>query len=358
MSPITWLIIFILITLGFLIFLAALGVFTPPPTSSSVAASAEITSLLAEVSEVTDWGSPEDVPNGTRNLCGIYTLPAKDPNTPTPPTFNSTVLNALTPETSGNIDCLGANQMLAVQQQRVCMGTSTNPKCVDTEGNTYTQGGVWIFYATCDGPAACPNSTISASLAFNFNPMDLSAARCITTDRTKNYIAPCDLTQPGQLLRIERVDAKTLAPDSTGPFARVIDPLTGNCLVPVGAHPAAGAAITFGPCTPNQGYLWFLAPPANLGNPLPSPQQLMYVTSTDTVPPSANFGAYIESNNPLTLRVASTLDSIALQPYTAVVSPTGTDFAGCQYLDYQIYQIIQNTPVLSGSTTNFPFFNW
>ncbi len=265
-----WVFIFLLLILIVLFILFFSGVFkvekaTPP----------DVEKLLEEVKEKSSWGTPRDVPHGTRNFCGVYTFVGTDPDEPAVPTFDPTVLNAITPVSATTEGCIDDDQIAAKQQIRTCEGDGdTGDVCVTDQGVIFQKGKTDIFYQGCDIQRCKDQFGI---LAFRFEP-ELDGTVCMSFDSVESEAVgrKCDINDSKQKFRFQRALPVSLKEDNSGPYLRIFERISGKCVVPKAVGP--GSPLVLGQCSPNSGYVWLLAPPVELA--IPSTEQDLRVFST------------------------------------------------------------------------------
>ncbi len=340
-----WIAIILIIWIIVIVLLRVSGVVKPAEEVSP-----DIEALIATTRQRTSWGKPQDVPNGNRNQCAVYTFPATGPNQQGVPTLNTNTLDSLIPAPIAAEVCVDPDQIAAKQQVRTCLGDGdTGNTCINSEGNVFQKGQNEVLYVPCEAPKC--KDTLSL-VALNFQNTT-SNNRCVTDLGGEIIATGCDLRDPSQYYRIERADPVTLQENNNGTYAKVQNRETGMCLVPSNLNPVAGTSLTLGPCVPNQGFVWFLAPPVTIDGEI-TPQQLVYTSSVADPPSPGEMEDYIETNNPLSMEYTDP-QNVTLQPFAK--ESTGNQGYVSQFLDYRIYQVLQETE-FGPSGINIPYYNW
>lgn len=342
-----WLIIiFILIWIIVWILLRVTNVIRPPQEQTS----SEIEQELEMARERTDWSKESDIIGGLRNTCGIYTFPATGPSTPGMYTLNKEILDSLTPIQVGpeTQDCVDVDQIAAKEQQRTCLGSDTTNICIGYDGQIYQKGQIEILYVPCD-VNRCKGTLGNIAIGFDFTGFPANNTLCMSGQVDIVDAGECTLEDQNQIFRIERGMPKTLTPSDGGPFARFIDRKTGKCVKPESV--SEGSELVLSDCSPNNGFVWFLAPSAEVDEGDIAPQQILYTTDIDTFPSPSEMKQYVESNNPLSLHTSS--GSIVMDKYSTKQDPSAVS----QILNYQLFELISSASA-SGPGARFPFYNW
>ena len=305
--------------------------------------SPDIENLVEESRQRTSWGTPTDVPNGSRNVCSLYTF-----NSPTEPTLDSSVLDGLSPSVNTEGACVDVDQIIAKQQIRQCLGNGdTGNICVNDNGDVFQQGQSEVLYVPCDVDR-CKDTL--GSIAFDSSPIPNSLI-CMESLLGNIIGNNCTQSIESQLFRIERAEALSLAESSSGVYARIQDRETGLCVVPNIPNPVAGTSLTIGECTPNSGYVWFLVPEFSI-NGVDVPQQIVYTSSIAEAPTASEMSTYISNNNPLSL-VSDGVQSITLQPFAT--STVGNEGHKTQILDSSIYVSMLQSEIGGNSIPYYDF---
>lgn len=343
---------------------------------------------------ITGWSQATPV-EGQRGLCSLYTYPPTPPNQPgslSQPgilSMDTEVVDTLTPTSIGNVTCFDTDQLALEKVKLTCTSDGVfGNVCYDNRGREYSVGQNWEFYQQCN---KTPCSDTLATIGLNFVPNDFtSKTACLEFDpsSTSTFITGerCDLTETGQLLRIERQNADGTANDS-GPYGRLMDRITGLCVVPTSATPAQGTRLQLGNCAPADGYVWWFMPPRQATStiiiddvPVPvvttAPQQLVYYPNQGKQPPAnlAQLDRFIDDTNPLSMSVEVNTDgnspsfgdtvygqNITLQPLETNIAtnPNRNQYgnkSNAQAIDYWLYRTISQTPVTcTDCGTNFVF---
>lgn len=340
-----WIAIILIVWIIVIVLLRISGVVKPTEKASP-----DIEALISTTRQRTSWSEPQDVPGGSRNQCAVYTFPAIGTDQQGTPTLNTNTLNNLIPAPIAAEVCVDPDQVAAKQQVRTCLGDGdTGDTCINNEGQVFQKGQDETLYTPCKAPK-CKDTLSLVALNFQEVPNN---NRCITDLDGEVIATGCDLRDPSQYFRIERADPVTLKENSNGSYAKIQNRENGMCLVPKNLNPVAGTSLTFGPCVPNQGYVWFLAPPVTIDSST-TPQQLVY-TSTVAEPPSpSEIKDYIESNVPLSMKFSNP-QIVDLQPFAE--TKAGTEGYVSQFLDFQIYRVLQDTE-FEPNGINIPYYNW
>ncbi len=262
-----WVFIFLLLILIVLFILFFSGVFKVEKATSP-----DVEKLLEEVKEKTSWGTPEDVPHGKRNFCGIYTFKGTNPDEPAVPTFDPVILNAITPISTTTEGCIDDDQIAAKQQIRTCEGDGdTGEICITDQGVVFQKGEKDIFYEGCDLKRCKDQFGI---LAFRFEPK-LDGTVCMSFDTTEAeaFGRKCDINDSKQKFRFQRALPITLKEDNSGPYLRIFERISGKCVIPKAI--GSGSPLLLGECSPNSGYVWLLAPPVEITVPSNSQELLV-----------------------------------------------------------------------------------
>jgi len=379
MTPLSVLTLIIITILIVIAILYVFGVFTPPQPPNL-----DIERLLHEGEQKSNFQDPVAV-NGPRGNCNIYTFPAG-----TDPTYNEGVVDNLMPEPDPS--CIDDNQLaLQLVTQECGRPDSGIAGCIGFNGEVYQNGEVREFYQACNNFKPCKDA-IYGAVAFNFAPDSFKpsspctpgssnypqclGALCLQYSKdssgqvgTQLVTAVCDETNPEQFFRITRANPPKLETSAGGSFVQIFERNSGQCVTIDGQSATAGTDVVLGPCTPNGGFMWFLAPPVSFqaSSTAPktiTPQQLVYMKTTDNVPLPTMLPQYVKMNKP-----------VSIYPFKAVaessiMAPTVQNFAtdiskklefpyNSQILDSRIYEILaEGGPRIVNNTMNFPYYTW
>lgn len=239
-----WIVIIaILITLVAIIWVANLG-----------ARSITTSNRQTETLPVGTWSKSQPTPGtNIRNQCRVYTFPAEDNGNgffvPGTPTNDKTIIDTLQPQTFQS--CLNEDQIFLKLRQRTCQGPQS---CIGTDGNTYLPGQIETYYEECSG-ASC--NGVLGLVALNVTEID--DAVCLTLPNIEGglvSVQKCDVTNPRQVMFIERFNPNKTLNRGAGIYSRITDRQTGKCLVLNSSD-----QLTLGECQPNEGIVWIMAPP-------------------------------------------------------------------------------------------------
>lgn len=343
----------------------------------------------------TGWTKEQPVP-GQRGMCALYTFPAVSPGQPSIPTMNTQILDSLTPTEIGNVACFDADQLALQKVNQTCQGNSINGNfCYGTNAIIVQPGQNRQFYVECNS-TKCDDTL--AVTALNFDPTDFTdppavKSACLqfnSSDPSQSITGEvCDLTNNGQILRIERQNPNGTASDS-GVYGRLVDRTTNLCVVPSAVPPTVGTTLQLGSCAPSNGYVWWFFPPSNIITDrtitedgktftIPSrttaPQQLVYYPNNGKQPPKGqDLNDFITKNQLVSISVAVNTDgtsatfgdtiygqAVTMQNLsTNNRNNTTTGVVGsapnAQTIDYWLYKTISQTPVTCLECgTNFTF---
>ncbi len=377
MSLVGWTIIILLIIIGVFVFLWLNGVFRPPSALTNQLSKSQIEDLLQQSSEQSGWNEGSDVPGGTRNKCLVYTFPGIAPTQPGVPTYDTEVLDGITPTQTASQGCIDPDQVAAQQRIRTCIGGGFNSEntCLDSEGNVFTKGEQQIYYQPCN-IQTCQNDQYGL-IALNFDPENFTQiSGCLEADLSDPQkditVEPCDLTKQGQLFRMTTAATGTLEPNSTGPYAEIFQRDVGLCFVPKEKSTTLPPRFKLDKCDPNNGFIWFLAPPLLLpGETNPSAQQIILQTNPNIDASSSALIPILTSSETLTISAPGTPVTPG-QPLTApsfgqpatlvnvetVVPSRPDNLVNGQLIDLEIFDTITTTvnQFFNDTGTNFPFY--
>lgn len=210
-------------------------------------------SVTKEKLAVGSWSAPVAVQGSNRNSCMVYTFPPESAGDqvliPGSPVNDPSIINLLAPEQYQG--CLDDDQILLRLRERICQGTT---QCRGDDGAVYLPGQKEQYYEECKAQKC---NRYLGLIALNADSSDVSNALCLTTPHVVGQpvsLLPCDLTNPNQVLQIERYNSKKVK--TRGNYMRVKDRVTGKCLT------KSGGKVVLGECTTNgDGIEWALIPP-------------------------------------------------------------------------------------------------
>lgn len=365
-SVTVWIFIIILV---FIFILWLFGTFTTEPQPQI-----NIEQLIHIAEEKGNWQKPVPVPNSDRSSCNVYTFP-----TDSVPTTEQSVVDSLTPVPTDVEGCTDSDQLALSFVQRTC-GRADNQAsgCVGNNGKTYKRGEIEKFYTRCNIPQ-CKDSNYAA-VAMDFAPEPEFGTRptvCLQAAASVKNIPnltteTCAISNADQFFRITRTNSKDLTPSDSGVYAKILDRESGKCVIkdPV-SKTDLGSNVVLGDCTPNSGYVWFLAPPVQVtvnSNTTVTPQQLLYTDKFfDKLPKASKIVEFVQKNDLNSLFPFSTTTTPDSQPTLQAPSTDGSgtpgEYYNIQFMNLQIYDAIQYTqPQVQTSTgntdVNFPFYVW
>lgn len=244
------------------------------------------------------WSDATPSADATKNTCQVYTFGAQDFTLngtttilPGQPSNDPNILNALTGSTTYPT-CLDTDQLFTQQVIRTCqlpVGV-TNPNivstdCIDNNGNLIPQGQTETYYSdvNCQQVSPCTGQLSLISINYQVPSQNINNTYCMQSNGAAADISMviCDPTMSAQLFRITRggLDGRPIN-GQQGPLAQFLDRASNLCVVPsstqatttfvAGYVPGCaafpdmmGTGLTVGPCTTNNGFLWYLLPAGN-----------------------------------------------------------------------------------------------
>jgi hypothetical protein len=340
---------------------------------------------------ITGWSKAKPA-EGIRGLCNLYTYESSNPSQPGILNMNTQFVDGLSPTSIGNVNCVDTDQLALQKVTLTCTDQGVfGDLCYDNTGKVYGVGQNWQYYQQCN---KTPCNDTLATVALNFIPNDFTTKTACLKFDSSSASEPitgdhCDLTDSGQILRIERQNPNGEINDS-GPFGRLTDRISGLCVVPSSATPTTGTKLQLGPCAPANGYVWWFMPPRKAtsiididGIPFPivttAPQQLVYFPNQGKQPPLSleTLDRFIKDKKPVSMSVEVNSDGTMLGTFGTTIygqditlQPLVTDHRNnpnpdidqvgnqpnAQAIDYWLYQTISQTPVTcSDCGTNFTF---
>ena len=379
MTPLSVTILIFITILIILFILYVFGVFTPPQPPNL-----NIEQLLHEGEQKSNFQDAVPV-NGPRGDCNIYTFPPG-----TDPTFEQSIVDQLQPEP--NPTCVDDDQYALQLVTRTCGRENSGVNgCINYDGQMLQNGEVEELYQPCNRYNPCKDATYAA-LALNFAPDDFKpstpcnpsdseyptclGALCLQYSKnssgqvnTQLTTAVCQENNPNQFFRITRANPPNLETNGGGSFAQIFERNSSLCVNIQDQSPTAGKNIILGPCSPNGGFVWFLAPPvsfqAKSTDPKTiTPQQMVYMKTTTNVPLPSMLPEYIQMNKPVSMYPFSSVST------NATMTPTLQNFAtdvtnqlefsyNSQILDTRIYDILaQGGPRIVNGNMNIPYYVW
>lgn len=315
----------------------------------------EIEEFLSQVDNLGGFTPPVPV-SGERGNCYVYTFPSQ-------PILSTELIDGLTPQPIRNVDCLDDDQLALQKTETTCTRTDF---CQAPDGTRVGPSEKFVSYSVC-GQAlidSCwrENSSSLSLIGLNFQPPTLdrpASATCLTYPSPIS-VSPCNPDNKSQLIRVTRAQAVSLVPNSSGPYARLVNRANGRCLIPSRFPPLPETSLIEGECSPNSGYLWWLIPPLSLtiirdgqNVSVTSPQQIVF-TSTVSSPPR-NLTDYFSnpSNSSLSIQFDSQSRAV-LRPFVRdSASPEGVR-AQTQIFELSLYSYLTSLP-RNSSGTNIPF---
>lgn len=134
--------------------------------------------------------------------------------------------------------------------------------------------------------------------------------------------------------------------------------ITGNiCLVPQSIDP--GGNITFSTrfCSGDEDFLWELETPIPVETTV-SPQQIVYSATVEKPPDKDELVEFIQTKKPLSILSDGLNKTLKLNPFATNAANNFEKNYISQILDYQIYNIVTDTPNVSNTGINFPYYQW
>ena len=335
----------------------------PPPIN--------VNALIEEGLEKSGWSQnvlPSDDP--IRSQCNVYTFPPQTSDIPAQISFNTEVVDTLTPVSVSQFQCIAANQLALQQVVRTCTGDGLVAGiCRDDNGNVFTTGQTQTLYQSCSANQ-CPGQLGLVGLNFQAIP-NFANTSCLTSILGNPAIpvtgSNCSLENINQYYQVIRYKTSgsgtglVLSPDPSGQIAALQDLSSGLCLGPTTNNPISGQNVLLQPCTAllNNGAVWFLAPPfifdsTQIPNQV-APQQIIYTTDPSNLPTATQMQQFIQTQNPLSLAATEQQGGFVSLVPTQTVSPTinpnnQAQLTNAQILNYQIFGILQGNQV--------PFVQW